>query len=397
MNTFGFCFAFLTTCSLFLGNRLESEFLWTIIQPLEETEELSSLIQARIVDIRALNESWRPFVKKEAQRNLEFLNQFWPIFSTGTLSLKHEGAAAAYTLYDSFKDPCFIIKPTDECVFCLHNPKHYASPFEAPPHHINNHIPLYRSAQTEAFCYELAKICKLEDITPQTVLALLSHPQFFYLNPESEKLQIPDKLCSIQKYLKGTFPLRKILQELFTFHLSEEELQNRFDQKDFEDLSLFLWLTADTDAHVGNFRAYLKNISLEGYPIYGLKKIDNSLSFPEINTGITHPLMYFPNALLPLSSRTRLFIKSLPLQEIQKMMSTFRLESAYPAFEERVFTLQKIIEIETITYYECSLRLTLLATNEGKGVAIKNCSLKLLEYLAKDILKPQVFIGYENN
>ncbi|MBX9924442.1 MAG: hypothetical protein K2Y01_10060 [Rhabdochlamydiaceae bacterium] len=386
---FYFSFAVLASFSLFFAHRLESEFLWPIIQPLEESGELSSLIEERIIEIRSLSESLRPLIQKEALKHQKFLARFWSIFSIGRLNLESEGAAAAYALYNPENEPLYIIKPTDECVFCLNNPKHYASPFVESRYPVKNHIPLYRSAQTDAFCYELAKTCGIMHITPQTVLSLLSHTQFFYLYPEIEKNQIPEKLCSIQEYLKNTFSLRKILQEIFTLHLSEKEIQERFDQEDFEDLTFFLWLTSDIDAHVENFRAYIKYVSAEGNPIYGLRKIDNSLSFPEINAGFSNALMYFPNALLPLSNRTRSQIHSLPLEKIQELMSTYRLESSYKAFEERIFTLQKAIEKENITYYECGLRLALLSTSEGKKLAVKNCSLKLLEHLAKDLIKIQ--------
>lgn len=393
---FYFSFAILASFSLFFAHRLESEFLWPLMQPLEESGELSQLIQERLCEIRSLNESWRPIVEREAQRNCKFLSHFWHVFASGYLCLETKGAAAAYTLYSHDNNPLYIIKPTDECVFCLNNPKHYASPFGATQFQIKDYIPLYRSAQTDAFCFELAKICQLEHVTPKTVLALLHHTQFFYIHPDKKDL-IPEKLCSIQEYLTETYPLRSILQKFFSSHLSEMEIQKHFDQDDFEDLILFLWLTFDTDAHVENFRVYIKRISQEGHPVYGLRKIDNSLSCPEANSGFNNALMYFPNALLPISPRTRLHIKSLPLDDIYNAMIHFRLESAYQAFKSRFIALQQIIEMENITYYECSLRLALLATSEGQKLALANCSLNTLEHLTKDLLKPYKFTWNKRN
>jgi hypothetical protein len=136
---------------------------------------------------------------------------------------------------------------------------------------------------------------------------------------------------------------------------------------------------------------------MEGHPIYGLKKIDNSLSFPEVNLGVSNALMYFPNALLPVSDRTRLHVQSLSILKIQEVMYSFHLESAYEAFEERILLLQKIIEKKNITYYECSLRLALLGTSEGKELAAKNCSLKFLEYATRNLPKPhRVFFAEQN-
>jgi hypothetical protein len=287
----------------------------------------------------------------------EFLSYFSSIFPKGRVLLISEGTAAAYTLYNLENEPCFIIKPTDECMFCLNNPKSHAFICKEP----QNYIPLYRSAQTEAFCYELAKMCKLEHVTPKTALAFLAHPNFSYSDPN-----LAEKLCSIQEYLKDTFSLRKILQEFFRLGLSEEEIRNHFDQESFEDLILFLWMIADTDAHVENFRVYLKKNSPSDRPIYGLKKIDNSLSFPEKTLPFSHALMYFPNAVLPISDRIRVHVQSLPIAKIQALMQSFHLEDAYEAFEKRMTALQKILEKKDITYYECSLQLVLLGTNEDK-------------------------------
>ncbi len=336
------------------STRFEEEFLWPEIEILEKQGKLDLLIQERMVEIRALNESWRLFTEHEKILNPDFFSHFTSIFQEGKLILEREGAGAAYILYDRHQNPQFIIKPTDENIFCLHNPKQFASPFLEP--RVKSDIPLYRAAQTDALCYEIAALCHLEHITPKAVLSLLSHPNFFLIN----KGEPEEKLCSIQDYLKNTIPLRQVLEEFFAKSLSEEDLLDRFDQDDFEDIQLLLWLTFDNDAHADNFRVYVKKMSPQGFPVYGIQKIDNSLSFPERNSEFSNALMYFPNALLPISSKIRDQIRSLPLEEIKQEIEKFRLESSIPAFEERVSILQKLIERESLTYYECSLRLSLL-------------------------------------
>lgn len=75
-----FSFAVLASCSLTFAHQLESELLWPIIQPLEETGELPSLIQERIQEIQSLNERWRPFITQETQKHQKFLSRFWDIF-----------------------------------------------------------------------------------------------------------------------------------------------------------------------------------------------------------------------------------------------------------------------------------------------------------------------------
>jgi hypothetical protein len=367
---------------LLSNSKFEDEFLWPQIEHEQQQGTLENLIQSRVEEIHLLNERWRLFASNEKKLHSKFFSYFEEVFNEGKLLLEKEGAGAAYFLYDKNNKPQFIIKPTDEDIFCLHNPKHFASPFLTP--RVKADIPLYRAAQTDALCYEVAVLSKLENITPKTVLALVEHTEFSSIYSESIK---KEKLCSIQEYLKGTFPLRKVLEDLFANNLSEEDLLDRFDQDDFEDILLFLWLTFDNDAHTDNFRVYLKWRNPQGLPIYGIKKIDNSLSFPEKNTGFSNALMYFPNALLPISSRIKSKILDLPINEIKKIIRKFGLNSSIPAFEQRMSTLLKLIENNDLSYYECSLRLSLLNKTNGVALALSDSSLEKLEYLAKDLIK----------
>jgi len=330
-------FLFFAKISLCSSDRFESEFLWPQIEPLKKSGELDRFIEDRNHELEALNEAWRPFVMSESL----------PMLREGNLVLQQEGADGSYVLYDSQGNPEFMIKPNDEHVFCLNNPKRFASPFREM--RSKTLVPLYKGAQTDAACYEIANICGLRHITPKTVLALLYHPQFF---PQQEKL------CSIQEYVKDYISLRKILESFFKEGFSEEELLDRFDLEDFENVMLFLWLICDSDAHIDNFLSYPKRLNQKGDTVYGILKIDNSLALPETHFEFSSPLMYLPHALLPLSCTTREKIQRLSLEELKKIIEKFRLESSFSAFEERIFLLQKVIEDKEATYYECSLRLS---------------------------------------
>jgi hypothetical protein len=318
--------------SFCFSNRFESEFLWPQIEPLKKSGELDRLIEERTHEIQGLNESWRPFIISMEQN--------------GTCVLQQEGAGGAYLLYDSQNKPHFIIKPNDENIFCLNNPKRFASPFLNP--RAKAYVPLYRAAQTEAACYELAKVCGLGHITPKTVLALISHPGFLQ----------EEKLCSVQEYLKDTVPLRKVLEDFFKAGFLEEEILECLDQEDFEDVTLFLWLICDSDAHIDNFRAYPKRINHKGDIVYGILKIDNSLALPESNPECSSALIYLPHALLPVSPRVRAKIASLPLRQMRDILENFRLNSSIAAFEERTAILQKLIKKQEITSYEFSSRIS---------------------------------------
>ncbi len=349
MNYLIGCFLVFAAISLCSSDRFESEFLWPQIESLKKPKELDLLIEERIHEILALNEYWRPFIVSD----LSALEE-------GKLVLQQEGAGGSYVLYDSQSNPKFVIKPNDENIFCLNNPKHFASPFleiRAKPH-----IPLYKAAQTDVACYEIAKACDLEHITPKTVLALLSHPHF----SSSE-----EKLCSIQEHVKNARSLRKLLEDFFREGFLEEDLLERLDLEDFEDVTLFLWLIFDSDAHVDNFLAYPKRINHKGNTVYGILKIDNSLALPESNSEYFNALMYLPHALLPISSRTQEKIGSLSLREMKKIIENFRLTSSLAAFEKRISSLQQLIENKEITYYECSLELSSLDFSKKKIAVFK--------------------------
>lgn len=355
-----------------------------MIESFEEEGVLDQLIEERLLEIRKQKELWGPIALEESKRHTEFFSQFSFILEHGHLSLEPEGAGAAYILYDVWKQPRFIVKPTDEDIFCLENPKYFASPFIDPPYRVKADIPLYRSAQTEALCYELAEICHLSHITPKATLSLISSPEF---SSFCDRTKGEEKLCSIQEYLKNTSSLKHVLEHLFSLEIAEEELLERFDFEDFEDIQLFLWLTFDNDAHPENFRVHLKKKTENNDFVYGIYKIDNSLSFPEKNTGFFNVLMYFPHAQLQVSPRIRSQIKRLPLQEMKKAVHKFGLASSSPALEERISILQKLIEKEDLTYYECNLRLALLEKNEGPHLALSEASIDDLEFLAKDLMK----------
>ena len=346
------------------SDRFQFGILWNQIKPLDLEDSLQDLIQQRRTEIKKQKEFWRPFTQTIFENNQEFFLDFSLAIQKGSVSLSQEGSGSAYLVYDALYQPCFVVKPTDEDIFCLHNSKHFGSPLIEPQNRARKDIPLYLTAQTEALCYEIAKLAQLEHILPKTLLSLISLPQFFDISDRFEcadKSPIDrEKLCSVQKYLSETLSLKDLLNHLFLNDFDDEKIQKSFDQENFAEANLFVWLTYDNDAHPSNFRACLKKISAEGHPIYGLQKIDNGLSFPLQNSGFFNALMYFPNAKEELSSKIRFLIKNLPLEEMKKAIEQLGLSPSINAFEERIYLLTELAEKENITYYECNLRLILL-------------------------------------
>ncbi len=331
-------------------------------------------------EIKASKNHWKPFTLEEEQKHPEFFSKLKTLLQEGTLHRIQEGDGGAYIVKDATGKGHFIIKPTDEDIYCLNNPKNYHS--SSLEERARKNIPLYQSAQREAFCYELAILSGLEAITPKTYLSTLFLPEFFLFSQNGSL----EKLCSVQEYIQEGISLRHLLQNLFSSHIKDEDLEPYFEEEDFSLISLFTWLTFDNDAHAGNILAYPKKTNSPSFTVYGLKKIDNSLSFPEKNTDFFHFLMHFPHAKAPLSSSIREKILHLPLEILEKSLERFGLESSFLAFKERVYVLQELAKRPTITYYEIGLRLLLLEEDNGLTLALSLLSLEELKNLSPSFL-----------
>ena len=61
---------------------------------------------------------------------------------------------------------------------------------------------------------------------------------------------------------RNTWPipedLIELLHEFYGEDLSDGEIASRFDQKDFEETCMFLWLSYDNDGDGANFRTFVK-------------------------------------------------------------------------------------------------------------------------------------------
>ena len=125
-----FC-AFIFCLKGFTFDRFSEEFLSTQISTAQREGVLDELIQERLLELSALKKTWEPLINEQKLLHPDFFSSFSDTLETGTLALEPEGMGGTYILYDSHNIPQFIIKPVDEDIFCLHNPKHFASPFFA--------------------------------------------------------------------------------------------------------------------------------------------------------------------------------------------------------------------------------------------------------------------------
>lgn len=272
-----------------------------------------------------------------------------------------KGISSSYFLKDDAGNNQFVVKPIDEDTGCLNNPKGYATPFDFSP--IRAYMPLYLSAFRESAAWEIANEIGIGSIVPKTSLAILECDSFadfsdrvsqkeFNFYREQVGSSGREKLCSVQEFVPNSKSLLEALQELQQLGLSDEEIGQRFDQKDYEEINILLWITYDTDGHSGNFLCYPKGADSLGNEILGLKKIDNGLAFPDRNKQLRNHLKYLPNAHLPLSKEGKAKIAAIDVEEIVRTLKIYHLDSAIHAFRERIAYLKKLAKKPEITIKE---------------------------------------------
>jgi hypothetical protein len=377
--------------SFLLPGTMHFYFCLNELKHLKEEGLLLDMIKDCREEIHRQKEHWRPVVEQLKKENdPDFYRAIERTLKEGNLVANPSGCGSAYFAIDEQAATRFVVKPVDEDIFCLNNRKEFGSIFHDSEHRVRDDIPLYRSAQTDVFCWEVASLAGLEETTPRTVMGIINRDEFYdftlQINTEEKEnfiLQtgMPDteKLCSIQEFIPDSQDWVGLLQEFYSEGLSDEEIASRFDQNDFERVCMLLWLSYDTDAHGGNFRTYIKRTDENGKKIYGIKKIDNGLSFPEKNTQYTNILAWAPNALMPISAELKQKIDCIPVEQILNRMDRYELSDCKEAFKERIDILKELSQRKEITINEIDLRLSFLSRDGGKELAL--CSLTTQEII----------------
>lgn len=290
-------------------------------------------------------------------------NSLWPV---------SRGISGTYCLLDHKNTPLFIIKPFDEEAGCINNPKSWAGLTEYNP--VRWDITLYHSAMREALAYQVALEIGVSVIAPVTVLAIIQSNQFRdYIDkiPLSEAayyLQCcgpvdREKLCSVQQYVPNSKAIYETIMDLEARGLIGPEIAKRFDQEDFENANILVWTTGDTDGHLGNFLAYPKKIDELGNEIFGIKKIDNGLAFPDRNRQFRNYLDYLENANLPLSDAAKEKIAKIDIEVLIEQFKIYGLESAVPALRERIPYLQELAKQPGVTINQINTAISVIEVN----------------------------------
>ena len=359
---------------------------WKTIQPYVVSDQLPDLIQCRREEIRMIKEHWRtPIETCMRPENPQFYETLDSTLQNGNITLVDEGMAGTYFLHDAEGIVQFVIKPVDEGILCLNNRKYYASPLNDPTLRVRPQIPLYKSCQTDALASEIASLCNIPQVTPKTIMAIIEEDLFYDLSDNSafsstySHLKDKEKLCSVQQYLPVTIELYDAIQIWLENNWNGEQIARLIDQSDFEEAMIFVWLCYDTDAHAGNFLLYAKDNHH-----YGIRKIDNTLCFPEKNKGLKNSLSYLPNAEFRLSERAKAVIRSIPKEAIIHKMHFYEMDTCIEAFDERMTILQELINHDNMALKDIDLRLSFLEYPDGKEFALSSLPRENLEDILEE-------------
>lgn len=318
---------------------------WPFIQEICQTSEnLYEHIRLRQAEIKEIREAMRP--------SILLIPAIQQVLETGTLSMIPNGISGSYFLLDADGTPHFVIKPLDEDIGAINNPKGYASPFIDSP--LRDGVPLYRSCFREVAAYRMAEMIGVASIVPRTDFTILQSDQFFDLSQNVRPSEMQryfdrlgradkEKLCSVQEFVAESKTLFEAAQDLQSSGLTDEEIEHLIDQEDFENANILLWATGDTDGHFGNFLVTPKRVDEIGNQVFGLKKIDNGLAFPEKNGQLINSLVHLPNASRSLSSAALSKIQTLDSNALTDCLAQHGLEGSMDAMRDRIYALQTIV------------------------------------------------------
>ncbi len=144
-----------------------------------------------------------------------------------------------------------------------------------------------------------------------------------------------------------------VIQELERAGLSDQEIADRFDTRDFEEANILIWALNDTNAHRRNILVYPKRIDPIGNEIFGLKKIDRELSLRK-NGPLHNALSHLPNAKRPLSAEGITKIEDLDVRDFSHQLFGEELDAQ---LEKRLNFLKKLARQPGITLYQINIEM----------------------------------------
>lgn len=278
----------------------------------------------------------------------KFQKSVLSLIQNGELKAIDGGKSGVYFLKDKEGKPRFVVKPYDEDMLTLNNPKGLATPYKDADGICRPKagIPLFSAAKNEHLTGVVANEIGVAGSTAKSQMMILKSESFHditdgidgdkdELHELYENYGSPDKekLCIVQEFIPDCKDIGEIL--LDKSNLSQLELMGMdsternklersylptdIDQDMYEDAVILALVSGECDGNAGGFLIADKIDSNTGKrPVY---KIDNAATFTEDNSSLITGSVWLLNCSdKPMSDRARSLVKGLNSDTIANLM-----------------------------------------------------------------------------
>jgi hypothetical protein len=286
--------------------------------------------------------------------------------SSGTLTSVEGGKSGVYFLRDSQGKPRYVIKPLDEEMLALNNPKAYATPYcdadgECRP---KGGIPMYQSVINEELASKVASLLGISSSTARSDVMIIKSDSFADITDGIEEDRAifgnadKEKLCFVQEFLSGCREMGDILLSggnitKDTFMEMEGDERDAYekqhspdniDQAMYEKGCILEWVCGETDGNAGNFMVADQPHEQTG--LRDIYKIDAAASFTEDNSTLRPGGCWIMhNHDNPLSDEAMKILEDVDTVKIAELMrSRGKSEKAVEAMKDRVEYIQHLVK-----------------------------------------------------
>lgn len=313
--------------------------------------------------------------KLETQRSpfatdRRFSAQVQKLMKTGTLKPVSGGKSGVYFLCDNKGVPKYVIKPYDEDMLTLNNPKGFATPFRESDSYgcrPKTGVSMYSASTNEMMASVIAREIGVSRCTARAQLMILTSDSFHDITDDIEvdPEELTDtygaadkeKLCVVQEFIPGSTEVGELL--LTGSNLSQDEfmemdwderstlerniLPKDIDQDMYEEAVILALVCGEADGNAGN---YLVSDTVESKTnTRALYKIDNAAAFTDDNSSLRVGAEWVLNCYdKKMSDRAKKIVQDLDADKIADLMQQQGYsEQSISEMRERVL-MMKIYE-----------------------------------------------------
>ncbi len=292
----------------------------------------------------------------------------------GSIEKVPGGKSGVYFLCDAEGVRRFVIKPSDEEMLTLNNPKLFATPFTRGNDIANPRpgVSTYSGVQNEEMATLVAEHLGIADSTVRSEQMVLTSDTFHDFTDSltgdrsefHELYGAPDreKLCTVQEFIPDASDvglllltsLNKDQDEFMSIDresrdaLERESLPKNINQTMFEHAVILSLVCGEVDGNAGNYLlATTDDPQTNTRNIY---KIDNAATFPSHNEAIETGANWVLNAYeKPITGETREMVSKIDVRALEKLMRQRGYsQDAIKSMKARVATMKDFANEETL-------------------------------------------------